>query len=270
MCHPRVYAPNCGEKLPTACESCRRTLGPGVEIEIYSDVVCPWCYVGTARLDVALASYDGEAILRWRPFQMDPDASSQPATLLAWLSGRVGGPDRARTALASVTATAQSEGLHIDVDRAVIADTFAAHRLLWFADRPEAVVFGAHADTQPELARALCRAHFADGLDISSHDVLATLADRVGLDADRVYRLLSSTEGTADVRAQLAHAHDVGITSVPTFVFAGTYVVTGAQTTQALRSVLDQVARREGFAPTPRSLIPEQRAAPAAADSDRG
>jgi predicted DsbA family dithiol-disulfide isomerase len=238
-----------------------------VEIEIYSDVVCPWCYVGTARLDAALSSYDGEAILRWRAFQLDPDAS-WPAPLLTWLGRRVGGEDRARVALAGVTAIARSEGLHLDVDRAVIADTFDAHRLLWFADLPEAVVFGAHADTQAELARALWRAHFTDGLDLSSHDVLMGLADGIGLDADRVYRLLSSTEGTADVRAQLAHAHDVGITSAPTFVFAGAYVVTGAQTTQTLRSVLDEVARREGLAPTLRSLIPEQRAAPAAADSD--
>jgi predicted DsbA family dithiol-disulfide isomerase len=240
-----------------------------VEIEVYSDVVCPWCYVGTTRLDAALASYDGEATLRWRAFQLDPDAS-RPAALLAWLSRRVGGDDLARMALTSVTTIAESEGLQIDVDRAVIADTFDAHRLLWFADLPEAVVFGAHADTQPQLARALSRAHFADGLDISSHDVLATLADAVGLDTDRVHRLLSSTEGTADVRAQLAYAHDIGIISVPTFVFAGTYVVTGAQTTQTLRSVLDEVARRAGLAPTLGLAIPRQRTAPAAADSDCG
>lgn len=240
-----------------------------MEIEFYSDVVCPWCYVGKARLDAALANLDGAVNVRWRAFQLDPDAPRDASPLLRRLSVRFGGEVRARQALAHVTAVAEAEGLHLDFDRAVTANTFDAHRLLWFADLPEAVAFGAHADTQPELAEALHRAHFTDGLDVSSHNVLAMLADAIGLDADRVHRLLASTEGTADVRAQMARAHDVGITAVPTFVFAGKYAVTGAQETQILRSVLDEVARREGLAPTLRSLIPEQRSAPTSEDDFR-
>jgi predicted DsbA family dithiol-disulfide isomerase len=131
------------------------------------------------------------------------------------------------------------------------------------------VVFGAAADTQPELARALHRAHFTEGQDIASPDVLVRLASEVDLDPDRVLDLLNSTEGTADVRAQLARAHDLGIAAVPTFIFAGKYAVTGAQSTDTFASVLTEVARRERLAPTVGTLIPQQRTAPAAEDDTR-
>src|SRR5262249_25573379 len=156
---------------------------------------------------------------------------------------------------------ATAEGLSLDFDRALIANTFDAHRLLWFADQPQTVFHGAGPDTQSELADALHRAHFTEGRDVGSYDVLVDVSERVGLDGDRVRAFFDSTEGTADVRAQIAHAHDVGITSVPTFVFAGKYAVTGAQDTATLRSVLAEVARREGFAPTLSTLVPKQRSA---------
>jgi predicted DsbA family dithiol-disulfide isomerase len=244
-------------------------VGRWVDIEIYSDVVCPWCYLGKTRLEAALTSFGGEATLRWRAFQLDPNTPSDGRPLIGWLATRFGGEERARQTMAHVTATAEAEGLHLDFDRAIIANTFDAHRLLWFADQPEAVVFGATADTQPELADLLHRAHFTEGLDISLAEELAGLAVRVGLDGDRVRGLLASTEGTADVRAQIAQAHDLGITSVPTFVFAGKYAVTGAQDTTTLRSVLQEVAEREGLSPTVNTFIPSQRAEPATDDDSR-
>jgi len=263
------YRPNCEEKLLPVCESSSQTLECDVEIEIYSDVVCPWCYLGKARLDAALASFDGDVVLRWRAYQLDPNAPHDCRPLIRWLGPRFGGEDRARQAMAHITATGAAEGLTFDFDRALSANSFDAHRLLWYADQPEAVFFGATADTQPELAEALHRAHFADGLDISSHDVLVSLAVEVGLEADRLWRLLSSTEGTADVRAQIAQAHDLGITSVPTFVLAGKYAVTGAQDADSLQSVLVEVARREGLAPALRSIVPSQRSSPASEDDSR-
>jgi predicted DsbA family dithiol-disulfide isomerase len=231
-----------------------------VEIEIYSDIVCPWCYLATARLEAALGTFDAEVIVHWRAFQLDPDAPHGSRPLMPWLAQRFGGMDQARQTAARVAALAAAEGLSLDFDRAVIANTFDAHRLLWFADQPQTVFCGAGPDTQAELAGSLHRAHFSEGRDVGSYDVLVDVAEGVGLEGDRVRTFLDSTEGTADVRAQIAHAHDVGITSVPTFVFAGKYAVTGAQETGTLRSVLGEVARREGSAPTLRSLIPEQRA----------
>jgi predicted DsbA family dithiol-disulfide isomerase len=242
-----------------------------VEIEIYSDVVCPWCYLGTARLEAALASMDltADVVLRWRAFQLDPQTPRTAQPVLRWLGARYGGEERARQMLSHVSELMRAEDLVFDVDRAVIANTFDAHRLLWFADQPSAVVFGATADTQPQLARALHRAHFTDGQDIASVDVLVRLATELDLDPDRVRDLLNSTEGTADVRAQLARAHDLGISSVPTFIFAGKYAVSGAQPTETFASVLAEVARREKLTPTVGSLIPQQRTAPAAEDDTR-
>jgi predicted DsbA family dithiol-disulfide isomerase len=242
-----------------------------VHIEIYADVVCPWCYLGKRRLEAALAEspFADDAVLRWRAFQLDPNAPRDGRPLLGWLGQRFGGEERARAMMAQVTLTAEAEGLTFDFGRAIIANTFDAHRLLWFADQPEAVFFGATADTQPELVEALHQAHFVCGLDLGSRDVLVSIAAEAGLDEDRVRRLLSSTEATADVRAQLARAHDLGINSVPTFIFAGTYAVTGAQDVRTMRSVLDEVARRERLTPTVSTLIPQQRTAPAADDDTR-
>jgi len=242
-----------------------------VQIEIYADIVCPWCYLGKRRLEAALADspFASDAVLRWRAFQLDPDAPREGQPLLGWLGRRHGGLERARAAMAQVTRTAAAEGLSFDFERAIITNTFNAHRLLWFADQPEAVFFGAGADTQPELVEALHRAHFSDGLDIGSRDVLVCLAAEAGLDEERVWQLLSTNEATADVRGQLARAHDLGITSVPTFIFAGTYAVTGAQEIRSMRSVLDEVIRRERLAPTVSTLIPQQRTAPAPDDDTR-
>ena len=260
-CHWRDCPPHCEQTLLPECERISCTLEPHVESEIYADVVCPWCYVGKARLEAALASFDGEVILRWRPFQLDPNAPRTGAPLLGWLGPQFGGEERARQMMSHVTSLADAEGLHLDFDQALIANTFDAHRLLWFADQPQAVAFGAFADTQQELASALHRAHFTDGLDIASIDVLVSLAEEVGLDGGRVRRLLETTEGTAEVRGQIAVAHDLGITSVPTFVFAGKYAVSGAQDVATLRNVLAEVAKREGLAPTISALIPAQRTA---------
>jgi predicted DsbA family dithiol-disulfide isomerase len=236
-----------------------------VELEIYADVVCPWCYIGKTRLDHALATFGGEptgadVTVRMRPFQLDPHAPRDGQPLISWLGRRFGGEDRAVHMMAQVTTVAEAEGLCLDFDRAIIANTFDAHRLLWFADRPEAVVFGAGPETQPELADLLYRAHFTEGLDLASTDVLVELAERVELDGGRVHQLLTSTEGIADVRGDLARADDLGITSVPTFVAAGRYAVTGAQESATLHSFLDEVARREGLTPTLQTMIPTQRA----------
>lgn len=240
-----------------------------MEIEIYSDVICPWCYLGAVRLAAAVSSLNGEAVLRWRAFQLDPSTPREGEPLLASLGRRFGGVERARYMLAQVASIARSENLNFDFERAVMANTFDAHRLLWFADQPEAVFFGAGADAQPELAYALHRAHFTDGLNVGSHEVLASIAGGVGLDPARVTRLLASNEGTADVRAQIARAHDLGIRAVPTFIFAGRYAVTGALDAATLRSTLHEVIQREGMAPTHRHMVPDQRTAPARDDDSR-
>ncbi|HEX5597614.1 MAG TPA: DsbA family oxidoreductase [Micromonosporaceae bacterium] len=206
-----------------------------MEIEIYSDVVCPWCYIGKHRLERALESYPGEVTLRFRPFQLDPRPVDQPRPLLDSLAEKFGGPDRVRQITGHTAQVAAEEGLELRFDRAVAANTFDAHRLIWYADS---------RGQGAEMVEVLYRAYFTDGVDVGSRSALATLAAEVGLDEAEVRDFLDSPLGRREVAADLAAAHQAGVTSVPTFVFAGKYVVTGAQEPETLRKVLDEVERR--------------------------
>ncbi|WP_328651616.1 DsbA family oxidoreductase [Micromonospora sp. NBC_00330] len=210
-----------------------------MEIEIYADVICPWCYIGKRRLDEALASYEGEVTVRYRPFQLDPSPVSQPLPLVQALAGKFGGPERARQMVDHVTQVAAADGLRLDYDRAVIANTFDAHRLVsWATDQGRAA----------EMVEALYQAHFNHGVDVGSREALATVAGEIGLDATDARRFLDSDERVADVAADLAAARDLGITSVPTFVLAGKYAVSGAQDVQTLLAAFAEVEQRESAA----------------------
>jgi predicted DsbA family dithiol-disulfide isomerase len=206
-----------------------------VKIEIYSDVVCPWCYIGKRRLEQALESYPNPVRLRFRPFQLDPRPVTEPQPLVDALAAKFGGRDRAQQIIAHTARVAAEAGLDLRFDRAVSANTFDAHRLIWFAEQQ---------DRATETVEVLHRAHFTDGIDIGSPAALAGLAAAAGLDPDQARDVLASPAGRTEVRTQLAAAHELGITAVPTFVFAGRYAVTGAQEPETLRAVLDVVARR--------------------------
>ena len=124
----------------------------------------------------------------------------------------------------------------LNFDRAVAANTFDAHRLIaWAADQGR----------QLDMVEALHKAHFSDGIDLGSHAALAAVAAGLGLDGSAARTYLDGTGGTDRVRADLAEARELGVTSVPTFVIAGKYAVTGAQDAATLRGALDEVARRE-------------------------
>ncbi|WP_247662741.1 DsbA family protein [Micromonospora sp. U21] len=210
-----------------------------MEIEIYADVVCPWCYIGKRRLEEALASYGGEVTVRYRPFQLDPSPVAEPRPLVEAMAAKFGGPERARQMFAHVTEVAAGDGLRLDFDRAVIANTFDAHRLVSYATD-----HGRAAD----MVEALYQAHFTQGVDVGSREALATLAGGIGLEAADVRRFLDSDERTADITAELAAARELGVTSVPTFVLAGKYAVTGAQETRTLLAALAEVEQRESGA----------------------
>ncbi|MCZ7377657.1 DsbA family oxidoreductase [Micromonospora sp. WMMC250] len=210
-----------------------------MEIEIYADVICPWCYIGKRRLDEALASYEGEVTVRYRPFQLDPSPVPEPLPLVQALAGKFGGPERARQMVDHVTQVAAGDGLRLDYDRAVVANTFDAHRLVSYAtDHGRAA----------EMVEALYQAHFNNGIDVGSREALAALAGDIGLDAADARRFLDSDERVADVEAQLATARDLGITGVPMFVLAGKYAVSGAQEVQTLLAAIAEVEQREAAA----------------------
>ncbi|MET7807254.1 DsbA family oxidoreductase [Micromonospora chersina] len=210
-----------------------------MEIEIYADVVCPWCWIGKRRLEQALASYDGEVTVRFRPFQLDPTPVTEPKPLIEALGAKFGGRDKAEGMAAHVTQVAKGAGIDMRFDRAVAANTFEAHRLVRFAtERGKAA----------ELVERLYRAHFQDGIDIGSTDALVKLAGEVGLDQAEARDYLESNLGRREVAADLSAAHQLGVSSVPTFVLAGKYAVTGAQEPETLLAALNEVAQREAAA----------------------
>lgn len=207
-----------------------------MDIEVYADVVCPWCYIGTRRLTEALATYDDPVTVRYRPFQLNSAPVTEPRPLLDALAEKFGGPERVRQMTEHVTAVAARSGIELHFDRAIAANTFDAHRLVWFAER---------ADRPLDMLEALYRAHFVDGVDLNSRSALGRVAGGIGLDEAEVRRFLDSTQGSEEVRTALRAARELGVTSVPTFVFAGKYAVTGAQEPETLRAALTEVRRRE-------------------------
>lgn len=214
-----------------------------MDIEIFSDVVCPWCWIGERKLLAALEDYNGAAVnVRWRAFQLDPSATSEGTPLVDWLAGRYGGEATARRMFTQVTSVAAEIGLEMNFDKAISANTLDAHRLIWWsASLP--------GDAHRLMVEALHKAHFTDGLDLGSLDDLVSVAASLGHDPAVVREFLDSPGGLDEVQQELAIGREFGITGVPTFIFAGKYAISGAQDPATFREVLDEVARREGTTP---------------------
>jgi predicted DsbA family dithiol-disulfide isomerase len=210
-----------------------------MEIEVFADVVCPWCYVGARRLQQALERYAGEVTLRHRPFQLDPSPVPEPRPVLDGLAAKFGGRERAEQLAEHVTRVAADAGLRLDFTRAVTANTFDAHRLIRYAEQ---------RGRATEAVEALYRAHFTDGVNVGSRAELARIAASVGLDETDARAYLDSDQGAAEVAAEVAVARKLGVTSVPTFVLAGRYAITGAQDPETLLAAVAEVERRESIA----------------------
>ena len=205
-----------------------------MKVDVYSDIVCPWCYIGEHRFERALAEYEGEVDVRFRPFQLDPNAPEKPVPLKRYLADRYGPGAERMTEYAGAAAAA--EGLEIDWDRALSVNTRNAHRLLGMAERE----YG--AAVQRALARELFALHFARGGDVSDHDTLAATAAHVGIDHDRALVYLAAGEGERELETELARALRLGIRAVPTFVFDGRPLIQGAQSPETFLQALKQAA----------------------------
>jgi predicted DsbA family dithiol-disulfide isomerase len=208
-----------------------------VLVEIYSDVVCPWCYVGKRRFEDALSRFEGrdDVTVVWRPFQLDPHAPTAPTPVADAYARKFGGPEEAGRIIEKMTATAAGEGLDFHLDVAQRSNTFDAHRLIAYA---------AGNGRQGAMKERLLKAYFTDGLHVADPGVLADLAADVGLDRDDVVQFLASDEGTAELREELLRSLERGVTAVPTFVFENTWAVPGAQDADTMLRVLQTVAER--------------------------
>ncbi|TDQ50705.1 DsbA family oxidoreductase [Actinorugispora endophytica] len=205
-----------------------------MQVEIYSDVACPWCYIGKRQLDDALTRFDRPVQVLYRPFQLDPDAPHTPVPLNEHLAARFGADV---TAIQErVTATAARAGLTLDLDAAQAVNTLTAHRLLHLA------LTGHGPAAQARAKEELMAAYFTHGADVTDPRVLGDAADAAGMDRARTLALLDAGQGADEVAHQIDAARRMGVRSVPTFVFEGRHAVQGAQGTDALLSVMRQVA----------------------------
>ena len=210
-----------------------------MRIEIWSDVVCPWCYIGKRRLEAALTTFEtshpgAEVDVVWRAYQLDPGAPSAPSTesMAEHLGNKYGGgPAAGQRMIDHMEAVAAEEGLLFRLGEAQRANTIDAHRVLHLA---------AEHGVQDDLKEALLKAYFLDVENVADHVVLARIATEVGLDEIRVKEVLGSDEYADAIEAEIRQAAAYGATGVPFFVIDGKYGVAGAQPADAFTQVLER------------------------------
>ncbi|WP_433215359.1 DsbA family oxidoreductase [Dactylosporangium sp. CS-047395] len=205
-----------------------------IQVEVWSDIVCPWCYIGKRRLERALANFKGDEVsVEWRSFQLDPSTpTGDSRTVGESLAARKGmSLSQVKGMFAQVTAIAAEEGLAYDFDRARTANTLDAHRLLHFAK--------AHG-RQGEVKERLMHAYFTEGADVGDHTVLASLAASAGLDEVAAKQALADGSYADEVQADIAQAREYGISGVPFFVFNQRLGVSGAQPLEVFQQALAQ------------------------------
>jgi predicted DsbA family dithiol-disulfide isomerase len=215
-----------------------------MKVDIYSDIACPWCYIGKARFERALAAFPGgqDVQVTYRPFQLNPDTPEQALPLLDYYDSLFGPGFRDKHN--QVGDVAKREGLDFRFDNALAVNTFTAHRLLWLTERD----YG--TSVQHDLKNALLRSYFTDGGNVGDRDTLVDLAAEVGVDRDRAQGWLTGDEGIEQTRDAIGHARALGIQAVPTFVFEDKYAVQGAQEASTFLQVLEQVAAESAPAAT--------------------
>jgi predicted DsbA family dithiol-disulfide isomerase len=206
-----------------------------VLVEVWSDVVCPWCYLGKRRLESAIAAFDRPVEVVWRSFELDPSAprrrTGTAAEHLAAKYGMTHG--QVEASWARLTALAEAEGLEYRLDRTQGGSSFDAHRLVHLADRHE---------LQDRAVEALFRAYFTDSEPTGEPDTLARIGAGLGLPADEVGELLAGDAFADAVREDERRAYEYGIQGVPFFAIDGRYGVSGAQSSELLLQALETAA----------------------------
>ena len=205
-----------------------------IKLDIMSDPICPWCYIGKAHLDRALAAHpDHPFVIEWHPFQLNPDMPPEGMGRREYLEGKFGGKEGAVRAYAPVVEHAQQAGLKIDFEGMKrTPNTLNAHRLIHWAG-----IEG----KQTAAVSALFKAYFVEARDIGDTDVLADIADGIEMDAAGVRRLLESDADRDDIAARDSHSRQMGVNSVPTFIVAGKHAVPGAQPPELWAKGIDEL-----------------------------
>lgn len=207
-----------------------------IKLDIMSDPICPWCYIGKTHLDRALQDHpDHPFVIEWHPFQLNPDMPHAGMDRRAYLEGKFGGKEGAVRAYAPVVEHAKAAGLSINFEGMKrTPNTLDAHRLIHWAG-----IEG----RQTAAVAALFTAYFVDARDIGDTEVLADIADSIEMDAAVVTRLLNSDEDAKNIQDRDAHSRQMGISSVPTFIVANQHAVPGAQPPELWAKVIADLTR---------------------------
>ncbi len=203
-------------------------------IEIISDPICPWCYIGKTRFERALAARpDHPFTVSWKPFQLNPTMPPEGMDRRAYLEQKFGGKEAAVQVYGDIQKAAEADGLKVKLDKITrTPNTINAHRFIHWAG-----IEG----VQNEAVAALFIANFEEGRDISAPDVLADIAESIGMDRAVTARLLASDADIAETKAADAKAREMGVQGVPTFLIDGQYVVTGARDTAFWIDLIDEI-----------------------------
>jgi predicted DsbA family dithiol-disulfide isomerase len=210
-------------------------VGGTMRIDIWSDVACPWCYIGKRELERALTLFDNDIATEivWHSFELDPNAPEERMGTLESLIAKKYqmSEEQARSANVRLTTIAANLGLTYNLDRVRVSNTFTAHRLVHYA---------ATEGCGDEMKEALFAAYFTDGRLVSDHDVLADIAQNLGLDREETMMVLTTDAFADAVRHDEMTAQQLGFTSVPTFVFDRRMVAIGAQDASVIGDIIAQ------------------------------
>jgi predicted DsbA family dithiol-disulfide isomerase len=206
-------------------------------IDVVSDVICPWCFLGKRRLDAALGALDMDVFIRWRPYMLDPTIPPEGLDRNEYMLNKFG-PDRIKT----IHDPLNDAGRELDVPYHFdlitrTPNTLDAHRLIRWAHTVE---------RQNEMVERLFMAYWSEGKDIGNRDVLAQCAGEAGINAEQIRELLDTPQDVAETKAEIEHATNIGVTGVPTYILAQSYALVGAQSPEVLIDAISRVAKEVG------------------------
>jgi predicted DsbA family dithiol-disulfide isomerase len=209
---------------------------PKIKIDVVSDVVCPWCYIGKRRLEKAIAQVADQVDveLEYHPFELNPDMPLEGRNQKEYLTRKFGSEVKYQQIVEHVTDVAAQEGLKFDFEKQVISpNTRNAHRLIWFAKK--------HGK-QIEMKEALMKAYFEQGIDLTKMENLTSIATQVGIDPEKIKSFLSSTEGMVEVTTSEMQNAQRGISGVPFYIINNQYGVSGAQPSEVFARALLEIS----------------------------
>ncbi|WP_420415410.1 DsbA family oxidoreductase [Roseibium sp.] len=204
---------------------------PAITVDVVSDVMCPWCYIGKRRLEAAIKQVPDLTVdVRWHPFQLDATLPKTGKDRQQYLSDKFGGLERAKQIYAQIEAAGREEGIPFAFDKIKLSpNTLDCHRL---------ILWSRVDDVQNDVVERLFKAYFIDGEDLTQTDLLVRISDEAGMESDLVEQLYETVTDLDKIQAQIAKAQETGVTGVPCFIIDGRFVLAGAEKAETIAAAL--------------------------------